>query len=181
MTFYVHRGGGQARVFSMYPPRLLSLNSRAKSFILQGRHKRFVGDSAFHTSLRGAPLLVGDTAEVVSPSASQVQSLMPHNYTLSCTVYTAVQQSVLVDYCCFHLTSGASTAVIGPYIVHRNRRRLLSTLREEFAEKKYQVFDIIGLLLILSQVSLSFPVERISKSWNFGTKPQRHRCRVCLM
>ena len=85
---------------------------------------------------------------------------MPHNYILSCTVYTVVQQSVLVDYCCFHLTFGAITAV-GPYIVHQNRRRLLSTLREEFVENKYQVFDIIGLLLILSQVNLSPPVERL--------------------
>ena len=67
-----------------------------------------------------------------------------------------LQQSVLVDYRCFHLTSGAST-----YIGHRNRRRLLSTLREEFVEKKYQVFDIIGLLLILSQANLSSPVERV--------------------
>ena len=72
-----------------------------------------------------------------------------------------LQQSVLVDYCCFHLASGASTASLGSYIGHRNRRRLLSTLREEFVEKKYQVFDIIGLLLILSQVNLSSPVERV--------------------
>ena len=115
LTSYVHRGGCQARVFSMYPWRWLSLNSRAKSFILQERHRRFVGDSAFHTSLRGAPLLVGDTAEVVSPSARQVQSLMPHKYILLCTVYTVVQQSVLlVEYCCFHLTSGASAAAVGP-------------------------------------------------------------------
>ena len=71
-----------------------------------------------------------------------------HNYILSCTVYTVVQQSVLVDYCYFHLTSGASTA-LGPYIIYRNRRRLLSMLQKEFVEKKYQVFDIIGLLLIL--------------------------------
>ena len=47
------------------------------------------------------------------------------------------------------------------YIGHRNRRRLLSTLREEFVEKKYQVLDIIGLLLILSQVNLSSLVERV--------------------
>ena len=72
----------------------------------------------------------------------------PHNYILSCTVYTVVQQSVLVGYCCFHLTSGASTAV-DPYIVYRNRRRLLSMLQKEFVEKKYQVFDIVGLLLIV--------------------------------
>ena len=58
VTFYVHRGSGQARV---YPRRRwLSLSSRAKAFTLQGRHRRFVGDSAFHTSLRGAPLLVGE-------------------------------------------------------------------------------------------------------------------------
>ena len=36
-----------------------------------------------------------------------------------------------------------------------------STLREEFVEKKYQVFDIIGLLTILVQVNLSSPVERV--------------------
>ena len=58
VTFYVHRGSGQqARV---YPRRWLSLSSRAKAFTLQGRHRRFVGDSAFYTSLRGAPLLVGE-------------------------------------------------------------------------------------------------------------------------
>ena len=82
----------------------------------------------------------------------------------TCTVYTVVQQYVLVDYCCFRLTSGASTAVVGPCIVHRNRKRLLqsqSTLREESVEKKYQVFDVIGLLIILVQVNLSSPVERV--------------------
>ena len=50
------------------------------------------------------------------------------------------------------------------YIVHRNRKRFLlsqSTLREEFAEKTYQVFDIISLLIILVQVNLSSPVERV--------------------
>ena len=73
-----------------------------------------------------------------------------------------LQQSVLlVDYCCFHLASDASTALLGSYIGHRNRRHLLSTLREEFVEKKYQVFAIIDLLLILSQVNLRSPVERV--------------------
>ena len=57
MTFYVHRGSGQARV---YPRRWFFLSRRAKAFTLKGRHRRFVGDSAFHTSLRGAPLLVGE-------------------------------------------------------------------------------------------------------------------------
>ena len=57
MTFYVHRGSGQARV---YPRRWLFLSSRAKAITLKGSHRRFVGDSAFHTSRRGGPLLVGE-------------------------------------------------------------------------------------------------------------------------
>ena len=64
---------------------------------------------------------------------------------------------------CFHPTSGASTAV-GAYIIRRNRKRLLqsqSTPREEFVEKKYQVFDIIGLLIILVLMNPSSPVERV--------------------
>ena len=88
---------------------------------------------------------------------------MPHDCIPSCTVYTVVQQYALVDYYCFHLTSGTSTAV-APSIVHRNRKRFLlsqSTLREEFVEKKYQMFDIIDLLTILVQVNLSSPVERV--------------------
>ena len=36
-----------------------------------------------------------------------------------------------------------------------------STLREECVEKKYQVFDTIGLLTILVQVNLSSPMERV--------------------
>ena len=86
---------------------------------------------------------------------------MPHDCIPSCTVYTVVKQYALDDYYCFHRTSGTSTAV-GPSIVHRNRKRFLvsqSTLPEEFVEKKYQVFDIIGLLTILVQVNLSSPVE----------------------
>ena len=138
MTFYVHRGKGRARV---YPRRWLSLSSRAKAFTLQGRYIRFVGDSAFHTSLRGAPLLVGEHQKWYHQILQKVQNLMPHDYIPSCTVY---KQYVLVEYCCFHLTSGASTAV-GYYIVHRNRKRFLlsqSMLREEFVDKKYQEFDI---------------------------------------
>ena len=72
---------------------------------------------------------------------------MPHDCIPSCTVYTVVQQYALVDHYCFHLTSGTSPAV-GLYIVHQNRKRFFlsqSTLREEFVEKKYQVFDIKGL------------------------------------
>ena len=95
---------------------------------------------------------------------------MPHDCI--CTVYTVVQQYALVDYyCCFHLTSGTSTAV-GPSIVHRNRKRFLlsqSTLREEFVEKKYQVFDIIGLLTILVQVNL-FPGGASLKAVEFWSQ-----------
>ena len=50
------------------------------------------------------------------------------------------------------------------YFVDRNRKRFLlsqSTLREEFAEKKYQGFDIVSLLIIPVQVNLSSPVERV--------------------
>ena len=100
---------------------------------------------------------------MVSTGSAKSTELVPHDYLKSCTVYTVVQQYVLVDYCCFHLTSGASTAV-GPYIIPRNRKRFFlskSTLREEFVEKKYQVFDIVGPLIILVQVNLSYPVERV--------------------
>ena len=106
---------------------------------------------------------------MVSLDSAKVQNLIPHDYIPSCTVYTVVQQYlyVLVDYCCFRLTSGASTAVVGPYIVNRNRKRFLlsqSTLREEFVKKKYQVLDIIGLLMILVQVNLSSLAERVKNS-----------------
>ena len=50
------------------------------------------------------------------------------------------------------------------YIIHRHRKRFFlsqSTLREEFVEKKGQVFDLVGLLIILVQVNLSSPVERV--------------------
>ena len=50
-----------------------------------------------------------------------------------------LQQSVLVDYCCFHLASSGASTALGSYIGHRNRRRLLSTLREEFVGKKKKV------------------------------------------
>ena len=233
VTFYVHRGSGQARV---YPRRWSSLSSRAKAFTLQGRHRRFVGDSAFHTSLRGAPLLVGEQRSGITRFCKKYRiwcHITAYHRVLYTSTYTVVQQYALVDYyCCFHLTSGTSTAVcvftavcvcvffpfildikfvgrtswghtegrsqrifhppsfcgaclnfsrekdstisfprrpwsrihIGPSIVHRNRKRFIlsqSTLREEFVEKKYQVFDIIGLLTILVQVNLSSPVERV--------------------
>ena len=157
--FDVHRGSGQARV---YPRRWLSLSSRAKAFIFQGRHRRFACDSAFHAPLRGAPLLVGEQRKCYHQILHKVQNLMLHDYIKSCTVYTAVQQYVLVDHCCFHLTSGASTAV-GPYIIHRNRKRFFlsqSTLREKFVEKKYQMFNIVRPLIILAQVNPFSPVER---------------------
>ena len=84
MTFYVHRGSGQARV---YPRRWLSLSSRVNAFALEGRHRRFVGDSAFHTSLRGVPLLVGEQQKWYKQILQKLQNLVPHDYIKSCTVY----------------------------------------------------------------------------------------------
>ena len=161
MTFYVHRGSGQACV---YPRRWLSLSSRARTFALKGRNRRFVGDSTFYTSLRGPPLRVSEQQKWYQQVLQKVQNLVPHDYIKSCAVYTVVHQYVLVEYCCFHLTSGASTAV-GPYIIPRNRKGFFlsqSTLRETFVEKTFQVFDIIvGPLIILVQVNLSSPVDRV--------------------
>ena len=42
-------------------------------YILQGMHRRFVDDSVFHTYFGRASLLVGDTVEVVSPSATSTE------------------------------------------------------------------------------------------------------------
>ena len=92
MRFYVHRGSGQARV---YPRRWLSLSSRAKAFTLKGRQRSFVGNSAFHKSLRGAPLLVGEQRKWYQQILPEVPNLFPHDYIKSCTVYTVVQQYVL--------------------------------------------------------------------------------------
>ena len=64
-----------ARVFSVYLRRwwLCLLGSRVKTYTFQGSHRSFVGDSAFHTCFRRANLLLVDTAEVVSPSASRTE------------------------------------------------------------------------------------------------------------
>ena len=71
---FLHHVSGQARVFRMYLRRWLCLGSRPKTFVLQGRHTRFVGDSALHRSSCGAPLFVGGKAEeVVSPSATSTE------------------------------------------------------------------------------------------------------------
>ena len=58
--------------------------------------------------------------------------------------WQSANQNKMLCFCFyFHLTSGASTADI----VQRNKALTPSqlTLREEFVEKKYQVFDIIGV------------------------------------
>ena len=83
MTFYVHRGSGQARV---YPRRWLSLSSRAKAFKLKERHRRFVGDFVFHTSLGGAPLLVGKQKKWYQQILKKVQNLVRHDYIKPCTI-----------------------------------------------------------------------------------------------
>ena len=56
-------------------------------------------------SLRGAPLLDGEQEKWYQQILQEVQNFVPHDCIKSCTVYTVVQQYVLVDYCCFHLTS----------------------------------------------------------------------------
>ena len=99
MIFYVHRGSGQARV---YRRRWLSLSSRAKAFILKGRHKRFVGDSAFDTSLRGAPLLVGEQQKWFQQILQKVQNLVPHDNIKSCTVDTVLEHYVCVCFLPIH-------------------------------------------------------------------------------
>ena len=105
MTFYVHRGSGRARV---YPRR----GRRAKAFTLKGRHKRFVGDSAFHTSLRGAPLLVGEQQKKWYQQILQkVQNLVPHDYIKSCTVYTVVEQYVLCVFSSYSFWTSSSLDV----------------------------------------------------------------------
>ena len=76
-------------------PCVPTTGCRAKAFTLKGRHKRFVGDSAFHTSLRGAPLLVGEQQKWYQQILQKLQNLVPHDYIKSCTVYTAVEQYVL--------------------------------------------------------------------------------------
>ena len=48
---------------------LLCLGTRARASTLEGGHRRFTGGSAFDV-FSWAPLLVGDTAEVVSSSAT---------------------------------------------------------------------------------------------------------------
>ena len=45
-----------------------------------------------------------------------------------------VQQSVLVDYCCFHLNSGASTA-LGPYIGHETGGACSQRLEKSLLKK----------------------------------------------
>ena len=106
-SYYVHRGSGQARE---YPRRWLSVSSRAKAFTLQGTHRRFIGDSAFHTSLRGAPLLGGKQQK--KRYHQILQKVQRSDTTCLYVLYILLYSSMyFVDYCCFHLDSGASTAV----------------------------------------------------------------------
>ena len=72
------------------PTTVVVLKQPSQSIHTSGGHRRFVGDSAFHTSLRGAPLLVGRTAKWYHQILQKVQTLMPHDCIPSCTVYTVV-------------------------------------------------------------------------------------------
>ena len=80
------------RVFSMYPRRWLCLlGSRAKIYT------RFVGDSAVHTYFGRAPLLVGETSEVVLPSATSTE-FDSYNY-IPGTIYRYVGGCTAVCTC----------------------------------------------------------------------------------
>ena len=70
---------------------LLCLGSRAKASTLEGRHRRFHRRFRFPYVFSWAPLLVGDTAEAVSSSAtSRTVELIRHNYKQYwCTQQTA--------------------------------------------------------------------------------------------
>ena len=65
-------------------------------FTFQRRYRRFVGDSAFHTNFRGAFLLVGDTTEVVSPSATCTEFDSIQLHTINSVYAGGVQQSALI-------------------------------------------------------------------------------------
>ena len=122
--------------------RLLCLGSRAKASTLRGRHRRFAGDSIFHTSFRGLLSLLATQQKWYHHLQQVVQSLIPHNYYIRqvqnirwCTqqtvcsthtythtrtvaelfVYILPHSSLyLFEYCCFHLNSGT----VHPDIVH---------------------------------------------------------------
>ena len=142
MTFYVYRGSGQARV---YPRRWLSLSSRAKASTFKRRHRRFVGDSAFHTSLRGAPLLVDEQQKWYHQILQKVQNLMPRDYIKSCTVlYILVYSSMYLSLLSFS----------SKFWCKYSSRSLYCSVKE------YQVFDIVRPLIILVQVNPSSPMKR---------------------
>ena len=119
-----------------------------------------------HTSLRGGPLLVGEQQKWYQQILQKVQNLVPHDYIKSCTVHTVVEQYVLVDYLVLLFSSNfwCKYSSRSLYYSPKHMRRFFlsqSTLREEFVEKKYQVFDMVGSLIIVVQVNLSSPVERV--------------------
>ena len=69
------------------PTTVVVLKQPSPSIHTIGRHRRFVGDSAFQTPLRGAPLLVGEQQKWYHQILQKVQNLMPHDdYIPSCTV-----------------------------------------------------------------------------------------------
>ena len=127
--------------------RLLCLGSPAKASTLRGRHRRFAGDSVFHTSFRGLlSLLVTKQKLYHHLQQQEVQSLIPYDYVHQvqhirwCTQQTACSTHThtrtvtelfvyillyislyLFEHCCFHLHS----VTVHPDIVHRNRKRSL--------------------------------------------------------
>ena len=64
---------------------VICLGSRIKASTLRGRHRRFVGDSVFHTHTKyvfsWAPLLVGDTSEAVLSLATTSSTEFDSTYS----------------------------------------------------------------------------------------------------
>ena len=78
------------------PTTVVVRKQPAKAFTLQGTHRRFIGDYAFHTSLRGAPLLGSEQQKWYHQILQNVQrSLMPHEFMYCIYCCIAVSTSLI--------------------------------------------------------------------------------------
>ena len=75
MTYFCPSGKRPSPCFQYVPTTVVVLiRQPIHIYTLQRRHRRCVGDSALHTYFDRAPLLVGETAEVILPSATSTES-----------------------------------------------------------------------------------------------------------
>ena len=156
--------------FQHVPTTVVVLRQPSQNIHTSREARRFVGDSAFYTSFRGASLLVGNTAEMVLSSATKVQSLVPHNNYLSYTVCALMYPAHYMRNASTHPYGTLCTVhavlyllitvvfvkilvqvTVGPYIVTQEQEALAPVTGNDSrrVEKKYQVFGIIGRQLIL--------------------------------